>query len=646
MATQQSEFLRLRSYLNPAIKGENVNSVLNALASGTGYLINSVQAVNQNLFITTASAQYLDLLASQYGISRPPAVGISDDVFREITLEVKNRKQVRDLISNLLDIVFGDEFCKATNSSTILEPYNLADGDTLIVSFDGSAPVTITFKASNFTDIHNATAIEVADAIVAYLTSQNLKGLATTKNDGNGNYVELVSSTIGPRSSVTVLGGSAQNILVFPEPAPAGGNASTQWTLSAQSDGKIRFTWSGGANPNLGKLSDGDYVNVFGGGFSASTNVGAFTILDSVGGSVGNSYFEILNPIGTTGVVTQGSDMAVLFFNPIKRTIQSNGYYAALYQTQTNILQIFLPATTKVVRRGREGSAHLHDPPRGTFSFNSQPNSGDSFSITSAITLVAGTDFAIGGSILQTVTNMVSAINALNMGLVGIVNVINGVDMVYIQNDSLSNTLTISYVGSADVIASGALGANISLEPNQQGPYVYDLQQTFTVSGTSSTLTQDVNAGTGRIVLVENSAGFTNGNAYVVFDYGGPTQELAQIIAVPSNDSLLLSPASVLQFDHPDGQEVRLLAYKAPVVLDLNGSDFEFFLTDTVGGRVYCEELIQQITAAGISLVFTILYPSDVGLGKNGTPYSEIKYIYGPDPVNVPYPQNDLGGEV
>ena len=152
---------------------------------------------------------------SQYGITRPPQIGISDDAFRQIGIEVKNRKQVRDLINNLLDIIFGDELCKATNSASVVEPYDLSDGDTLIVSFDGAIPVAIPFQASNFTDISAALAIEVADVIVSYLNSQGLTGLATTKNNGLGNYVELVSSTIGPRSSVTVLGGRAQNMLLF-----------------------------------------------------------------------------------------------------------------------------------------------------------------------------------------------------------------------------------------------------------------------------------------------------------------------------------------------------------------------------------------------------------------------------------------------
>lgn len=640
MATDNSEFLRLRSYLNPALKGPNVSAVLSALATGTSYLVSSVTAVNDQLFITTAQGQYLDLLLAQYGVTRPPSLGIADNLFQEIGIQVKNRKQVRDLINNLLEIIFGIHFTNAYDSATMVEPYNLSNGDTLIVSFDGGAPVTIPFQTSNFVDISAASAIEVADAIIAYLTSQNLTGLATTANNGLGNYVQLISSTIGPRSSVQVLGGAAQNVLVFPSPVSAGGNASTQWTLSVQSDGKIRFTWSGGANPNLGKLAPGYYVNIYGGGFASSSNIGTYTIIDAVGGTINNSYFEVYNPIGTTGIITQGSDTAVLFFSPVKETIQSNQYYAALYQVETNMVTIFLPATTQVTRRTRLGSAHLHDPPRGTFTLLAQPNAGDTFGITSSISLTSGVDFVNGATILETVQNIVTAGNNLNAGFVAIVNVINGQDIVLIQNDSLDNILTITYSGSANIIPSGPLGSNISLEPNQFGPYSYDLSQPFTVGSVHSNLIEDVNVSTGRVVLIQNSDGFPNQPGYVVFGYGTAQQELAQYIAVPSATSILLSPINNLQFDHPIGSEVRFVESKSPVVINPNGSDWAFYLTDIVGGRIYAQELIEQVIAAGIILNFVILYNSDIGLGKAGTPYSEITYIYGPDPVNVPYPQN------
>jgi hypothetical protein len=66
------------------------------------------------------------------------------------------------------------------------------------------------------------------------------------------------------------------------------------------------------------------------------------------------------------------------------------------------------------------------------------------------------------------------------------------------------------------------------------------------------------------------------------------------------------------------------------VRLYTTGVNYPFYITDVVAGRVYAQELIQSVAAAGINIVFTILYPSDIGLGKWGTQYSEISEVYGP----------------
>src|ERR1039457_5226948 len=143
ITTNEEQQARLRKYLNPYIKGPNVDAVLAALATQSASLINNIAAVNDQLYIVSASGQYLDQRLAEFDIERPPAVGLSDDVFREIGIEVKNRKQVRDLMNNILDAMFGDEYVRASSSSAAFEPYNLTDGDTLIINFDEKSTMTI-----------------------------------------------------------------------------------------------------------------------------------------------------------------------------------------------------------------------------------------------------------------------------------------------------------------------------------------------------------------------------------------------------------------------------------------------------------------------------------------------------------------------
>jgi hypothetical protein len=368
MATNlETEYSRLRSYLNPAIRGPNTDAILSGLAAGMAApLIDNLQAVNDQLYIATAVEKYLDLKLADYNLSRPPQVGLSDDIFREIGIKVVNKKQIRSLISDLLRIIFGDEVTKATSKSSMVEPYNLTDGDTLIVQFDGQEKITIPFSTLQFTSIAAATAQEVADAITKGLRDQGKEGGAYAKNDGSGAYVVIMSNTIGASSSIRVWGGRAQNALQFDKARPTSADVSTQWTISLGDGGNVRYTWTSGADPSLGKIRKGDYVNIFSPAFYNNlallgTNVGTFVITGSRGGSVGDAYFEIENPNAVFETVVQGVPDGVLFYNPVKTTLSSKTKYAAVYQTEPRLLELFVPATTKVIRRSRAGAAFIHD---------------------------------------------------------------------------------------------------------------------------------------------------------------------------------------------------------------------------------------------------------------------------------------------
>jgi hypothetical protein len=536
ITTKEQEIKRLRSYLNPLIKGKVTDAVLDALAAGSSsYLVNSIAQVHDQLYLATASGKFLDQLTAEFELTRNPSVGIGDDVYRQIAIEIKNRKAVRDLINQLLLAMFGQQLVQASSPSRSFETYHLKDGDTLILAFDDQPSVTILFTTGEFSSIAAATAQEVADAITKSLRRQNHMGTAVLANDGNGNYVKIYSDTIGPASSVQVLGGRAQNELKFDAPVPAGGNLSTQWTLSQRSGGFIRFTWTGGANPGLGKLSVGDYANIYGGGFASTSNEGSYTITDFIGGALSTSYFEVYNPLGTPAIITQGTNDAILFFNPVKRKVTSQTTYAAQFQVNPRTVQVFLPAVTKVVRRERQGSAHLHDT-----------------------TTVEG---------------------------------------------------------------------NL---PGQPGPYIYNTAQPFTISATGTTLAQNLDGTNSKLITVANASAFPDAQGYLIFGYGTQNQEgPIPYISRPSSNTLLLSPAYGLKNTFTNGTDVALVATRAPVVLDPAGNDFEFFLTGNAAGRIYAQSLINQIAATGLTVIFTVIYPADTGLGKWGTKYSEITTVYG-----------------
>ena len=525
---------RLRQYLNPSIRGKNTDTVIESLASGPCHLIDNVEAVYDQLYIVTASGRYLDDLMAGRDLSRPDNVGLSDEVFRELGIEVVNRKQVRDLVHNILRIMYGPEFTRATINSNELETYQLVDGDTLIIQFNDQESVEVTFDSSQFSNINTATAQEVADAITREIRRLGKTGSAVTKDDGAGSYVQLISETDGPSSTVKVLGGRAQNELKFDQIRPTTGLSSTQWTLEIVAGGGIRARWTGGPNPSIGKIRKNDYVNIFGTAFNID-NRGTFTITAVQGGLINNAFVEFENPNGVAETTVQGADDAILFFNPVRSTINRKTNFAAAYQTESKLLEVFMPATTRVVRRDRAGAAHLHE------------------------------------SAASTVDDL--------------------------------------------------------------GPYIWDESKAFIIGQEEANTTQIVDSTTSRVVEVDDSSAIPDDVGNLIFGFGTSKEEgPVPYIARPSSNTLLIDPSYQFKQIHTIGTNISLVAQNYPYDVAKDATDYPFYATDIVSGRIFAEELINLVAATGINVVITILYPGDEGLGKWNTDNSEKFYVWGPDP--------------
>jgi len=525
---------RLRKYLNPTIRGKNVDIVLEALATGAYHLIDNVEAINDSLYIVTAQGRYLDQRMADRDITRPDNVGLSDEIFRELGIEVANRKQVRDLILNILRVMYGEEFTRATLISGELETYALQDGDTLLIEYDSEDPVEIIFNTSQFSNINTATTQEVSDAITRSIKNLGRRGAAVAKDDGLGGYIQLISETDGPSSTIRVLGGRAQNVLRFPEIRPTSGLAATQWTLTFEAGGTIRATWTGGPNPSIGKIRTNDYVNIFGVSFDPG-NQGTFTITKVQGGLINSAFVEFENPNGVAEVVLQGTADAILFYNPKKTSVISQINYASVYQTESRVLEIFMPATTRVVRRERAGAAHLHE--------------------------------------------------------------------------------------------SGASGA-------ETGPYIFDTAKGFLIGGEEANTTVLVDSNTSRIVDVDDASELPDEPGYLIFGFGTQKEEgPIPYIGRPSSNIILIDPSYKFKNVHESGTNISLVSQNFAFDVSSDGSEFPFYITDIVSGRIYAQELINLVQATGINIIFTILYPSDEGLGKWGDTVNSEKFeVWGGDP--------------
>ena len=150
-----------------------------------------------------------------------------------------------------------------------------------------------------------------------------------------------------------------------------------------------------------------------------------------------------------------------------------------------------------------------------------------------------------------------------------------------------------------------------------------------------TTLSQELDSSSPRVIQVANASGFPDDQGHIIFEYGTERQEgPVPYIGRPSGDSLLLSPLYTIQQQHLPGSQVSWVSQDSPVIITKDGTDYPFYVTDVVSGRVYAESLIQSVAATGINIVFTILYPDNIGLGGWQNPATdEIAYVYGDNTV-------------
>lgn len=389
MANNPTITQRLRSLLNKAIKGKFTNAFLSAIAVGDTFNEQNIVALKDNLFVATAEKRFLDKLLASNGIIRPPGVGIDDDSFRNLAISATNNQLVASIFLEVLELFYGEDAVKANVLSGRFEPYPLVDGMDIFIKQDGiDTPLRVEFKTADFQNIAQATSIEVASIISREAVQAGYTLYAADFLDAAAGktYVQLFSGTRGPTSSISITGGSAQNILLFPTLKPTTQTAGTQFTVSIQG-GSVRYTWTAGADPGLQNVSVDDYVNIKSPPFP-NDQEGSFTITKVVPDVMGSGYFEVSNPIVQTGgLVNLASEDDLRFFAPKRNTLNDLTRFATMYEVNPYETVIFLPATTKIVRRALKGGWHIH--PGGTdqsflgsYLFN--PKSGFPISKTSA----------------------------------------------------------------------------------------------------------------------------------------------------------------------------------------------------------------------------------------------------------------------
>lgn len=377
----------LRQFLSDFVGGPNADAIIATMADEAQRLEDLQIAVTDQLTISTSADIYLDKNLAALGITRPGDLGMDDFAYAQMGIQINQAKQIISAVHEVLGTFYGDEAVRANVTCGQPEPYFFNEGDDLIFALENGDPITIIAHAADFLNINQATAREVSDLITRYLAQIGSKGFSLVKTDIDTaqNFVEIFGGAKGPYSFVQILGGRMQDEMEFPSlrntDLPTN---DTVWEITRTSGSVHRFRWVSGTKPKLDQVLVGDSVMIYGAGFANLGISGTFTVTNvlpaSAAPSVTAGWFEVSLP-GYTALhsslpnvnppsnnppiyyfftVTQTSYFDLKFFYPHINTSYSQVRYALGWETENSLLKVYMPASTKVVRRDLAGSAHVH----------------------------------------------------------------------------------------------------------------------------------------------------------------------------------------------------------------------------------------------------------------------------------------------
>jgi hypothetical protein len=177
-----------------------------------------------------------------------------------------------------------------------------------------------------------------------------------------------------------------------------------------------------------------------------------------------------------------------------------------------------------------------------------------------------------------------------------------------------------------------------------KGPYVLDPQSGLGLTAANSATSSRYEAGrkyasldigTGEAGLFPDEPGF------VVVSFGnnnqiGPIRYLGRL----TSSSLAIDASFKWPSTVEVGADVRLLSGRSAWLPEDPETIGAFYITAAAAGRVAAQQLIGEISAAGIDLDITVRYPGDRGLGGEGYPskanhkLSDIVEVFGGDDLD------------
>lgn len=575
-----------------------IRGLLKAWAVSDDEVEVQIKETKDQIFVDTASARYLDMLASNVGVSRGPELGIEDADFRKLIPVLSYYpKQVRKTLIALLDVFWGSGFTRPNINSGNEESFNFGPAGTL----SGTA----TFKKNS------NRVIGVGSAFLSEVTvGQYIKPIGFSDK----NYYK-VSAVVS--NTEIILSKVVENLVAVAATVAIVDPLELDYEVDNGRDRRmIRFIPN--AFEDITNISVQELVNFINSNVEHNGNITASVFVDPLSGNKLNLRTNTPGLLGSIQIHGgTANSPSRLNFSLEKMT----EVRAAVYELNPNEVVIKIPSSVPVLRRSLKGSVHPKETKTEIFSekevfdFSALGASstlnldidGSPYVVTFTHSEFGNVSAVTSEEIVAQINSQLSFLQAFTDGIAG-----------NYKRVGLRTT-----VGSSEYQITGGTSNTVLLfdtalqqdpdliQTNYPSAYIFDpVGQLFTVTGIASELAATVNEGQVSPSLVLNNASiFPNQSGKILLDFGRSKQEgPITYNSRPNNSTLLIDASYVFGKEHLPGSKVNFISDQ-PTLPRVTGDDYPVYIVGTEEARTAAQSLIRSLLAAGVVVRFIIEFP-------------------------------------
>ena len=284
------------SFQNTPIK----DALIEALEESDRVISANAQLAVAQSSLATASGTYLINRARDNGVGNPTYLGMKDDAFRDLAIDVVNSKLTTESILCVLEDLFGPDSVRGYVETLKVGPFSVFDEGNIDFVSDGKNTFSFRPRWTDFKNPMNIPTDEMVTVMNFHFARNGFQAYAANQTG----KLRVYSNSKGQTSSMEVTGGSLQPLLQFDSPVDdfviLGDIASyvlpssIAWTITYPRQGVARFQTPTFIVPNWAqRLQPGDYVVILGRQFPSALH-GSREIIAV------NFTFDTLDPTSPT----------------------------------------------------------------------------------------------------------------------------------------------------------------------------------------------------------------------------------------------------------------------------------------------------------------------------------------------------------